>query len=158
MSEECAELMVEKGVVLEPTTLCIKLVRDRGRGEMHDTMVDKAAAYWELKEKEFAMILEKGVTISFSSDMGCPYLYHGENAIELASMVELGMKPMDAIVAATKTAANTIGLGDEIGTIAEGKIADIILIDGDPLSNIALLQEEANIKLVMKGGEIIVTR
>jgi len=158
MSEECAEMMVERNVILEPTTLCIKLVRDRGRGEMLDAMVDKAAAYWELKTKEFAMILEKGVTISFSSDMGCPYLYHGENAIELSSMVELGMTPMAAIVAATKTAANTIGLGDQIGTIEEEKTADIILVDGDPLSNIAVLREEAKIKMVMKEGKIIITR
>lgn len=158
MSEECADMMVENGVVLEPTTLCIKLVRDQGRGELLDAMVDKAAAYWELKEKEFAMILKKGITISFSSDMGCPYLYHGENAIELASLVELGMTPMEAIVSATRTAANTIGLGDQIGTIKEGKMADIILIDGDPLSNIAVLQEEAKIKMVIKEGKVIITR
>ncbi|MGA2464897.1 MAG: amidohydrolase family protein, partial [Thermodesulfobacteriota bacterium] len=53
MDEECAEMMVKKNVYLEPTTLCIRLVRDFGKGEMLDSMVEKAAAYWEVKEKEF---------------------------------------------------------------------------------------------------------
>jgi imidazolonepropionase-like amidohydrolase len=149
---------VKKNVVLEPTTLCIRLVRDQGKGEMLDVMVERAAAYWEGKQKEFEMILKSGVTISMSSDMGCPYLYHGENARELECMVSLGMSPMEAILTATKVAANTIGLGNEIGTIEKGKNADIIMVDGDPLKNIAILQEQNKVKLVMKDGETIITR
>jgi len=158
MDEKCAEIMVKKNIILEPTTLCIRLVRDYGKGEMLDSMVERAAAYWEIKEKEFKMILEKGVTISFASDMGCPYLYHGENAKELVSCVELGMKPMDAIISATKNAAKAVGLESQIGTIEEGKIADIIVVDGDPLKNIGVLHEEKKIKMVMKEGKIIITR
>lgn len=155
MDEECAEMMVKKNVVLEPTTLCIQLFRDRGKGEMLDIMVERAKAYWEKKQKEFEMILKVGVTISMSSDAGVPYFYHGENARELQSLVNLGMSPMDAILAATKTAANTIGLGEEIGTIEKGKTADVILVNGDPLKNIAILQDKEKIRIVMKDGEII---
>lgn len=158
MDERCAEMMVKRNIILEPTTLCIRLVRDYGKGEMLDSMVERAAAYWQIKEKEFKMILEKGVTISFASDMGCPYLYHGENAKELVSCVELGMKPMDAIVSATKNAAKAVGLDDHIGTIEKGKIADIIMIDGDPLKNMKILHEEEKIKMVMKEGKIVITR
>jgi imidazolonepropionase-like amidohydrolase len=158
IDKECLEMMVKKNVVLEPTTLCIRLVRDQGKGEMLDVMVERAAAYWEGKQKEFEMILKSGVTISMSSDMGCPYLYHGENARELECMVSLGMSPMEAILTATKVAANTIGLGNEIGTIEKGKNADIIMVDGDPLKNIAILQEQNKVKLVMKDGETIITR
>jgi imidazolonepropionase-like amidohydrolase len=158
IDEETLEMMVKKNVVLEPTTLCIRLVRDQGKGEMLDVMVERAAAYWEGKQKEFEMILKSGVTISMSSDMGCPYLYHGENARELECMVNLGMSPMQAILTATKVAANTIGLGNEIGTIEKGKNADIIIVDGDPLKNIAILQEPNKVKLVMKDGEIIIVR
>jgi len=157
MDEECAEMMVKKNVVLEPTTLCIQLFRDRGKGEMLDIMVERAAAYWEKKQKEFEMIRKAGITISMSSDAGVPYFYHGENARELESLVNLGMSPMDAILAATKTAANTIGLGEEIGTIEKGKTADVILVNGDPLENIAILQDKEKIRIVMKGGEIIQT-
>jgi len=72
--------------------------------------------------------------------------------------VELGMSTMDAIVAATRTAAEAIGIDDKVGTIEEGKIADIILVDGDPLQDISLLSTEKKIKMVMKEGEIVITR
>ena len=85
-------------------------------------------------------------------------MLHGNNARELASLVELGMSPMDAIIAGTKTAAHAIGLEDQIGTIEEGKMADIILVDGDPTKNIEVLHTEDKIKLVMKEGETIITR
>jgi imidazolonepropionase-like amidohydrolase len=158
MDEKCAEKMVKENVVLEATTLCIRLLKDLGHGEMLDAAVQKSAEYWEIKEKEFKMILEKGVTISFSTDMGCPYLFHGENARELACCVELGMSPMAALVSATKTAAHTIGLGDKIGTLEKGKLADLILVDGNPIKDIEVLQKEEKIKMVMKEGKIVVTR
>jgi imidazolonepropionase-like amidohydrolase len=158
INEECAELMVEKNVILEPTTLVIKQIVDHGKGEMLDSMVTKANAYWEIKKKEFKMILQKGVAISFSSDTGCPYMYHGENAKELAMCVELGMSPMEAIVSATKTASYAIGMEDEIGTIEKGKLADIIIVNGDPLQNISILCEENKIEVVMKDGKIVKTR
>jgi len=130
INEECAELMVEKNVILEPTTLVIKQIVDHVNGEMLDTLETKANAYWEIKKKEFKMIFQKGVAISFSSDAGCLYMYHGENAKELAMCVELGMSPMGAIVSATKTASCAIGMEDEIGTIEKGKLADIVIVNG----------------------------
>jgi imidazolonepropionase-like amidohydrolase len=158
MDEECLEMMVKKNAVLEPTTLCIKLVRDQGKGEMLDVMVERAAAYWERKQKEFEMIRKSGVTISMATDAGVPYFYHGDNARELESMVDLGLSPMEAILAATKAAANTIGLRDEIGSLEKGKKADIILVDGNPLKNIRILQDKRKIKMVMKDGKIVVER
>jgi len=158
LDEKCVEMLVKKNVVLEATTVCIKLLKDLGQGEMMDEAVLKAAEYWERKEREFRMILDAGVTVSHSTDMGCPYLFHGENARELACMVELGMSPMAAIVSATQTAARTVGLGDKVGTIEAGKLADIIIVEGDPLKNIEILQSAENIKMVMKDGKTIITR
>jgi imidazolonepropionase-like amidohydrolase len=158
IDEECAEMMVKKNVVLEPTTLCIRLLRDHVKAEMPAVIAERISKYWERKEKEFEMLKKVGVTISMASDMGCPYLYHGENARELETMVNLGMSPMQAILSATKIAAKTIGIGDAVGTIEKGKIADIILVEGDPLQNIDILQEKDRIKMVMKDGEIIIAR
>jgi imidazolonepropionase-like amidohydrolase len=155
IDEESAEMMVDRNVTLEPTALVIGVIKDFGQGKMPDVMVEKAKEYWKIKKREIEMVLDKGVRISFSSDMGCPFLFHGENARELSLLVELGMSPMDAIVAATKNAADTVGLGEEIGTLEEGKIADIILVDGDPSENIDILHNEDKIKLVMKGGAIV---
>ena len=63
---------------------------------------------------------------------------------------------MQAIQAATGWAAECVGLGSEIGTITKGKLADLLVIDGDPLGNIGVLRDQEKIKLVMKGGEVYV--
>ncbi|HKD77114.1 MAG TPA: amidohydrolase family protein, partial [Ktedonobacterales bacterium] len=70
-------------------------------------------------------------------------------------MVECGMTPMQSIVATTSAAATLMKLDGEIGTVAPGKLADLILVNGDPLANIRLLQDHANISLVMQGGKIV---
>ena len=159
MDEECAEMMVKKNVFLESTNLYVRMIKDRGKGELPDWMVDKANETWEDREKNFKMYLDKGVKISFGSDAGVPFIRQGyDNAGELSIFVELGMSTMDAVIAATKTAAEAIGIEDKAGTIEEGKVADIILIDGDPLQDIGLLSTENKIKMVMKEGEIIITR
>jgi imidazolonepropionase-like amidohydrolase len=77
---------------------------------------------------------------------------------ELAVLIELGMSPMDAVVAATKTAAEAIGIADRVGTLEEGKLADIVIVDGNPLDNASILCDEGKISMVMKEGQIVVTR
>jgi imidazolonepropionase-like amidohydrolase len=83
---------------------------------------------------------------------------HGTNLRELGLMVEIGMTPMEAIVAATKTAAECLGWHDQIGTLQAGKLADIIITRTDPLQNIRSLEKTDNILLVMKDGEIVKDR
>ena len=158
MDEECADMMVKNNVFLESTNLYVKRVKDMGKGELPDWMVEKAMETWEDKKKNFKMYLQKGIKISFGSDCGVPFLKQGDNAVELSVFVELGMSPMEAIVAATKTASEAIGIEDKVGTIEEGKLADIILIDGDPLQDISILSKEEKIKMVIKNGETVITR
>jgi imidazolonepropionase-like amidohydrolase len=158
MDEECAELMVKNNVYLESTNLYVRMIVERGKGELPDWMIPKAQETWENKKKNFKMYIEKGVKISFGSDAGVPFIKQGGNAEELSVFVELGMTPMQAIVAGTRTAAEAIGIVDQVGTLEEGKLADVILVDGDPLQNIDILHEESKIKLVMKEGEIVITR
>lgn len=158
MDEESADMMVKNGVFLESTNLYVKRVMNMGKGELPDWMVDKAVETWEDKKKNFKMYMEKGIKISFGSDCGVPFLKQGDNAAELAVFVELGMSPNDAIVAATKTAAEAIGIEDKVGTLEAGKLADIILVDGNPLDDISILSRREKIKMVMKDGEVIVTR
>ncbi len=80
---------------------------------------------------------------------------HGKNAMDLQMFVEdLGFTPMDAICAATRDAAHLMARERELGTLEPGKLADLIVVDGDPLRDIAVLQDKARIALVMKDGEI----
>lgn len=158
IDEDCANIMVERNVYLESTNLYVRMIIDKGTGDLPGWMVQKATECWKDREKNFGMLLEKGVKISLASDAGVPYIRQGDNARELSIFVELGMTPMDAIVAATRTAAEAVGLEGTVGTLEEGKIADIIIVDGEPLRNIDLLHQEDKINMVMKEGIIIVTR
>lgn len=158
IDEECAELMVKQGVFLEGTNLYMKMIVEKGSGDLPQWMVEKAKECWEDRKKNFGMLLEKGVKISLGSDAGVPYIKQGDNMREMAVLVELGMSPMDAIVAATKTAAEAIGVSNIVGTIEEGKMADIIVIDGNPLEDINILSRGDKIAMVMKEGEIFVSK
>ena len=91
----------------------------------------------------------KGVRIAFGTDAGVSK--HGRNADEFLLMVEHGMTPASAIVAATVNAAELLGLSEQVGSLVPGRQADLIAVDGDPLADVATLQA---VKLVMKGGVV----
>jgi imidazolonepropionase-like amidohydrolase len=91
----------------------------------------------------------RGVKIAFGTDAGVSK--HGRNADEFELMVEHGMSPMDAIVAATVNAADLLGLADDIGTLEAGKAADLIAVDGDPLQDVRALK---HVVFVMKAGRV----
>ncbi len=100
--------------------------------------------------------LSAGVKVVAGTDAGG--WEHGNNARELELLVEAGMTPMQALVAATGWAAGCLGMDDRIGTIETGKLADLIVVDGDPLADIALLQDKERIRLVMKEGRVYLDR
>lgn len=95
---------------------------------------------------------QAGVKIAIGTDSGF-WIYHGENATELEELVKGGFTAMEAIEAATRVGAECLGLQQEIGTLEEGKLADFIVINGNPLDNIHILQEENRILQVFKAGE-----
>jgi imidazolonepropionase-like amidohydrolase len=84
-----------------------------------------------------------GVRVAAATDAGG--WVHGNNAQELQCLVEAGMTPMEALIAATGWAAECCDLAREIGTVQRGKIADLVVVDGDPLKDIAVLQDISRI-------------
>jgi imidazolonepropionase-like amidohydrolase len=90
-----------------------------------------------------------GVKIAFGTDQGLAP--HGTNAKEFALMVKAGMTPMDAIIAATGSAADLIGDTADIGSIQKGRYADIVAVGGDPLTDVTELER---VTFVMKGGKV----
>jgi imidazolonepropionase-like amidohydrolase len=159
MDDDLIEMIVEKEAYLEPTNRYIKLLVEKGEGEQPDYTVEGAKEFWKDRVKNFKKYIDKGVKIVLGSDAGgVPYFKHGENARELEVMVELGIPPMQAIVSATKLAAECLGLQDKIGTIKPGKLADILVIDGNPLQDIGVLSQEEKLKIIMKDGNIIVRK
>ena len=80
---------------------------------------------------------------------------HGGNGRELVLMVEGGMTPMQAIVAATSTPAKLIGLQDDIGMLRAGMLADVVAVQGDPLANIELFGDTERVRMVVKNGRVV---
>lgn len=99
----------------------------------------------------FQRMLKAGVKIAMGTDTTVdPGM--GENSKELEMYVSLGMSPMDAILTATRNAADALGMLSDLGTVETGKLADLIAVDGNPLENISVLQAKERIRFVMKEG------
>jgi imidazolonepropionase-like amidohydrolase len=114
--------------------------------------IRKAREVVDAHQASFKRALAAGVRIAMGTDTGVGP--HGTNAEELAIMVQCGMSPMDAIVATTKTAAECCRLEHLLGTIQPGKLADLLVVDGDPLRDIAVLQQRDRLAVIMKGGQL----
>jgi imidazolonepropionase-like amidohydrolase len=112
--------------------------------------VEKEKKLGRLQPENFRRAFEAGAKLAFGTDAG---VYpHGDNAKQFAKMVEWGMKPMDAIQAATIRAADLIGWSDKVGTLEAGHYADLVATNGDPLSDVKSLE---SVTFVMKGGVVV---
>jgi imidazolonepropionase-like amidohydrolase len=157
--DETIEMIVEAGVPLTPTLShrtdhAIELRREHGTA---DFVLRKMKYLQPFCFETFQKMHKAGVNIAMGTDMGFePDM--GSNAGELEIYVKLGMKPMEAILTATRNAALALKQDRDLGTIEAGKFADLIAVDGDPLRNIRCLQEKKNIQLVMKEGRIYADR
>ena len=153
LDEDTAELMKKKGTYLVATLvapLWVKRRAERRPGSVPAYALRKAEEVVGTHQTMFTMAAKMGVPIAMGTDTGVGE--HGSNAEEIALMVKLGLTPMQAIVATTKTAAACARLGAITGTLEVGKRADLIAVAGDPLSDIAVLQKIEAITLVMRDG------
>ncbi len=130
-------------------------------GKVHDHMFKKIQRAADDNRESFKRAYKAGVKIASGSDITIvspPAPQHGDNAYELELMVRYGMSEGGAIVASTKMAAIALGKADVLGTIEEGKKADLLMLNGNPLDDIKLLQDRPRIELVMKDGGFAVDR
>ncbi|HEX9671860.1 MAG TPA: amidohydrolase family protein [Burkholderiales bacterium] len=157
--DETIELIRKSGTPVTPTLAhrtdhAIQLRREHGTA---DFVLRKMKYLQPFCFETFRKMYKAGVKIAMGTDMGFePDM--GSNASELEIYVKLGMKPMDAILTATRNAAQALKQEKDLGTIEAGKLADVIAVDGDPVKNIRCLQEKKNIKIVMKEGKIYADR
>jgi imidazolonepropionase-like amidohydrolase len=155
IDDEVIDLMLENGTFLVPTLLAPLSVVEIGEatGKMPPYALDKAKETIEIHSESIARAYKAGVTIAMGTDAGV--MPHGTNLRELHLMHQIGMTPMEAIVATTKTAAECLGWQDRIGTLETGKLADVIITKTNPLEDLKSLENPDNIVFVMKGGEIM---
>ena len=149
MDREIMQIMKQQGTYFVPTLLAGNWVAEKAKidGFFPDLVRPKAAEIGPIAINTFAEAYEFGVPIVFGTDTGVSA--HGDNAQEFALMVKAGMPEMEAIQSATSIAADFLELGDTHGSITEGKVADIIAVQGNPLENIRLME---NVHFVMKEG------
>lgn len=133
LDDEAVEMMLARGTWLVPTLMAPRGVIDAAEAgaAIPEASVAKAREVVEIHRASFAKAVEAGVKIAMGTDSGVTP--HGLNLRELALMVEGGMTPMQAIEATTRTAAELMGLDDELGTLGAGKRADLVVVEGDPL-------------------------
>ena len=159
MDEEVVALMAEKGVFHVPTLVASWSILKHGReGGIPEYAVAKAEQLADYPARSMMLSHRAGVKVAMGTDSGTPFNMHGNNAKELELMVEAGLKPMEALTAATKVGAEAVGLGGRTGILQKGRWADLIVVDGDPLGDITVLQDRSRIKLVMKAGVVEVNR
>ena len=149
-NEETFRLYKQTGAYYVPTLLAPAAAYADGlRGALTPAQFDKAKAAAGNAEKSFAEAIRRGVKIAFGTDTGVSP--HGRNAEEFTLMVKNGMTPAMAVRSATVDAAELLGLSSQVGTIAAGKDADIIAVEGDPTADVRLLE---NVGFVMKQGRV----
>ncbi len=151
---ELLDQLAERRGVLVPTLTFLHDVADRKADQWTAHLVERGAYNVEEAHRTLAAAIEAGVPIAMGWD-GEP---ERMAASELGLMVEAGMKPVDALVAATSTAAYALGLDDMIGTVEVGKLADLLVVDGDPIEDVGVLVQEENIHLVIQSGEPVAGR
>lgn len=159
LEDDIIEKMLKKGTFLCPTLVALYRIIEAGEaGGIPPESAAKAKVMGEAHIKSFQKAYEAGIKIIMGTDAGSPYNYHGDNAYELKLMVENGMSAMDALVSCTKRAAENLGMEDKLGTVELGKLADLVVVDGDPSKDINVLVNKENIKLVFQEGQAYLNR
>ena len=132
LDDEAIQMMLDRGTFLVPTLIApTGVIRAVEAGaQIPEASVRKAEEVIEVHRDSFRRAVAAGVRIAMGTDTGVTP--HGENLMELTLMVEGGMTPLEALTATTKTAAELMGFENELGSVEPGKVADLVVVDGDP--------------------------
>ena len=161
IDEECIDRMVKQGTWWVPTLALVPMSvehRKKDPAWANQQLGEEAQKDTEILRKmeteQFSIwqeAVKRGVKIAMGTDQSHRLLV-GENLVELGFMVKfLGMSPMEVLVSATSRAAECIGRSD-LGALTPGRLADVLIVDGDPLENIRVLEDRERLKLIMKQG------
>lgn len=153
IDEETARLLARSGAYLVPTLVTYEALSEEGDAYgVPENVIRKIDEARALGIRALRYAYEAGVKIASGSDLLGPLQNRKARELEIKTEV---MSPMESLVSATKTNAELFGMQADMGTVEEGKLADLLVVEGNPLEDIALLQNPDNIKLIMKEGKTI---
>ncbi len=155
MTDESMALMKERGTCYSVTLCSADGFFRAPPGLVADWAAAKGARVREALYETFKRAYRSGVKLVLGTDAGTPFNRHGDNASEMALMVELGADPLDALRAGTRNGAELLGRSDDLGTIEPGKLADLVLCRGDVVADIHRLCHPDDIRAVIQGGSIV---
>ena len=152
MDDEAITMMAKTGTFLIPTIIAAKAIVDNGVASgIHPENVAKAEMCIKNHYQNLKKCLKKGVKICFGTDAGTPGNYHGQQTREFALMVEAGLPPIYVLQSATIRNASLLRMENEIGSIKEGKLADIVAFKDDPTKDMEVMNHAC---FVMKDGKV----
>jgi imidazolonepropionase-like amidohydrolase len=156
MDEECIDLLVKQGAFVTPSLYFPWMVVEEKRrtGKSAWGGADEMERGLEHSYDVLPKAQKAGVKFLVGDDFGVGAMPHGDYARELEAYVKgAGISPLEVITWATKNGAELLGMKDDLGTIEPGKLADLLVVDGNPAKDITVLQDRANLDVIMKGGQ-----
>ncbi|EAQ78526.1 metal-dependent hydrolase family protein [Blastopirellula marina] len=156
MDDEALEMLLERDVPVVPALYFeMASVKNGPAIGMPQAVIDGHLETLEGGAESARRILKAGGRLGMGGDYGFAWNPHGDYAKELSFFVDyVGFTPLETLMCATKTGAEIMGRGDDLGTLETGKLADVLVVDGDVLANISLLQHRERFLAVIQGGEI----
>jgi imidazolonepropionase-like amidohydrolase len=152
LDDEAVNLALENDAYMVPTLIAVdQIVNNGAQAGIPDWVVRKAESEAGHHRESFALAVRSGMRIAAGTDAGTPFNPHGDLGLELARMVEFGLGEMAAVVAATSAAARLLRIDHLVGSVQVGRQADLLLVEGDPLTDITAMRRPA---LVMKAGTV----
>jgi imidazolonepropionase-like amidohydrolase len=121
-------------------------------------IADKAASAISAHVAGFKAAHKAGVRLAMGTDSGVPFTRHGSNLDELAHLVDMGLSPQEAIRVATLDSARLLKLESSIGSLEDGKRADLVIVDGNPLDDVTVLRSADKIRRVVLNGQTVLDR
>jgi imidazolonepropionase-like amidohydrolase len=174
MDEECIDAILENGCALVPSLLWpvrfLEIAENWNHAErplpisegypeeLHTTLARIRGVREDFEHtcRILPKAIEAGVKMVVGDDFGTPVMPHGSYVDELEIYVkQLGVPALEVIRWATVNGASLLDRGDELGRVAEGKLADLLVVDGDPTADIACLRDPANLRAILKGGRFV---
>jgi imidazolonepropionase-like amidohydrolase len=153
IDEQTARMFAASGAYLVPTLVTYEALSEEGKGyNVPDDVIRKIDEAREVGIRALRYAYEAGVKIASGSDLLGPLQDRKARELEIKTEV---MSPMESLISATRTNAELFGMHDEIGTVEEGKLADLLVVEGNPLEDITVFQRQDKLRLIMKGGRVV---